>query len=406
MTRDGRPVLALLAAETLSLTGTRLSMIAIPWLVLSLTGDAMLTGFTAFVEMLPYILAKGLGGPFIDRLGARFVAIAGDLASAIVVAAIPISHGLGVLHVNTLLPIVFAMGLLRGPADAAKQALVPLVSGTAGVPLERVTGLAATADRLATILGAGAAGVLVAQFGAAPALALNASAFGLAALAVSAGIPRGQSAAAGSLKGYLGALREGWDFLAKDPVLVGIVAMIAITNLLDQALIAVMLPVWAMESGGGPGAIGLLVAVQSAFAVIGAAIAARFGERIPRLTVYTIAFLIAGAPRFLILLPGVPVPAILATLAVAGFAIGFINPIISAVCFERIPAALVGRVTSLIAALAWALMPFGGLLGGATIAGLGLPASLMLAAAAYLAATMAPLVLPRFRALAVRAQGA
>lgn len=400
MTRKSLPVVTLVIAQVLSLSGTRLSMIAIPWLVLNLTGDPFLTGVVAFAEMLPYVIAKGLGGPFIDRFGARSIALAGEWVSVAAVAAIPALHLYGLLEIETLLPVVFLMGIVRGPTDAAKQALVPFVAKASDVPLERVTGLVATADRLATTLGAGAAGALVAMIGAAPALAFNATMFALAAVAVTTGIPHApRRDDAEKTRRYLGELREGWAFLTGDAVLVGIVVMIALTNLLDQALISVMLPVWAKEYGGGPQAMGVLVATLSAFAVIGALAAARFGERIPRLRVYTWAFIVGGAPRFLLLLPGIPLPVILVVLSIAGFAIGFINPIIAAVSFERIPEALVGRVNSLILALAWILMPFGGLLGGASIALFGLSMSAVLAAVLYLAATMMPLLFPSFRAL-------
>lgn len=188
----------------------------------------------------------------------------------------------------------------------------------------------------------------------------------------------------------------------KDAVLVGIVVMVAMTNLLDQALMAILIPVWAQEYGGGPNTIGILIAVQSAFAVLGAALAAQFGERMPRLKTYTIAFLIGGAPRFLILFPRLSIAFIISITAIAGLAIGFINPTLSAIIFERIPKILVGRVSSLISVLAWGLAPFGALLGGVAITQLDLPMSVTLAAAAYLAVTMMPLFIRSFRALAVR----
>ena len=44
-----------LTAEAVSLTGTRVSMVAIPWLVLTTSGSATWTGVVAFAEMLPYV---------------------------------------------------------------------------------------------------------------------------------------------------------------------------------------------------------------------------------------------------------------------------------------------------------------------------------------------------------------
>lgn len=402
MTPSRRPFAALALAQALSLSGTRLTMIAIPWLVLTLTGDAFATGLTAFAEMAPYVLAKGLSGPLIDRLGPRRVAVLGDLASALAVAALPMLALSGGLGLAALLPLVFVMGAVRGPADAAKQALVPEVAEVAALPLERVTGALGTIDRLATTLGAGAAGALVALIGAAPALGLTAAGFLASALTVGAALPRSPGQDDATSSGYRAAFAAGWAFMRRDSVIMGIVAMVAITNLVDQAMVSVFLPVWAREVGGGAGAFGGIVAAFSGFAVLGALVATTVGERLPRLPVFAIAFLLAGAPRFLALLPGVPWPALVAVIALSGFSAGFINPIVSAVMFERIPRALVGRVTALASALFWALMPLGGLLGGAAVNLLGLRGALILAGAIYFAATMLPLFLRGFRQLDTR----
>ena len=80
-----------------------------------------------------------------------------------------------------------------------------------------------------------------------------------------------------------------------------------------------------------------------------------------------------------------------------GFGAGFINPILGAVMYERIPEALVGRVITLTSALSWAGMPFGGLVAGLLVSGYGEVAALLAVGAAYTVATMAPLLVPSFR---------
>jgi MFS family permease len=225
--------------------------------------------------------------------------------------------------------------------------------------------------------------------------------FGLAALIVrqrlaGIGLP-GVAAPAG----YLAELREGWRWFRHDAVLVGLAAMIAATNLLDQAYATVLLPVWASRAGDAA-LLGLLLALFSAAAVLGAGLATLFAERLPRLLVYTLAFLVTGAPRFAVFALDAPGMMIVAVLAAAGFASGFLNPIISAVMFERIPPALVGRVTALVNAMCWTLIPFGGLVGGALIALVGLPLAFASAGGLYLAATLLPLALPGFRDFARR----
>ncbi|MGR9239844.1 MFS transporter [Rhizobium leguminosarum] len=404
--KKGGPFLALAAAETLSLSGTRLSTIAIPWLVLSTTGSPVLTGLTAMMEMLPYVAAKALSGPLIDRVGPKRIAVVCDIASVAVVMLVPMLDWLDLVGMPLLLPVVFAMGVLRGPSDAAKQAMVPDIAALAAMPLERVTGVVGAIERLASTAGAAGAGALIGLIGPGQALVVNAITFAAAALIVGVGIPRLRSmselrdapeARPGGMSSYLGDLREGWRFLRGDAVLVSIVIMVATTNLLDQAYHAVLLPVWTQSSGHGPKLLGAMFSAFTGASIAGAAIAAAIGERMPRLMVYTVAFLLTGFPRFLVIALDAPLSLIFLTLAIAGFASGFLNPILSAVIFERIPKPLTGRVTAMNAALCFALIPFGGLVGGALISMIGLAAALSLTGLTYLAATLFPLALKSFR---------
>lgn len=391
------PFLALAVAETFSISGTRLSTIAIPWLVLSTTNSPVSTGLVAMTEMLPYVVAKALAGPLIDRAGPKRIAMVCDAASVVAVGLVPLLHLLGLLTVAVLLPIVFVIGVLRGPSDAAKQSMVPDIAELAAVPLERVTGVVGTIERLASTVGAAGAGALIAMIGPAQALVFNAVTFAVAALVVGVGIPTLRHPSAAATASYGRDLLEGWTFLRRDAVLMGIVIMVAATNLLDQAFHAVLLPVWTRDAGHGPELLGAMLAVFSGSSMVGAAIAASIGERMPRLVVYTAAFPLTGFPRFLVLAVDVPLVAVFATLAIGGFASGFLNPILSAVMFERIPKPLTGRVTSMSTALCWTLIPFGGLFGGALISGIGLHAALLLTGLAYLAATLLPLARKSFR---------
>jgi MFS family permease len=405
--RRGGPFLALAAAETLSLSGTRLSTIAIPWLVLSTTGSPVLTGLTAMMEMLPYVAAKALSGPLIDRVGPKRIAVVCDTVSVVVVGLVPLLDLFGLLDMPLLLPVVFAMGVLRGPSDAAKQAMVPDIATLAAMPLERVTGVVGAIERLASTAGAAGAGALIGLIGPGQALVVNAVTFAAAALIVGGGIPglpRGMPEPCGApetrpggMSSYFSDLREGWRFLRGDVVLVSIVTMVATTNLLDQAYHAVLLPVWTQNSGHGPELLGAMFSAFTGASIAGAAIAAAIGERIPRLMVYTAAFLLTGFPRFLVIALDAPLSLIFLTLTIAGFASGFLNPILSAVIFERIPKPLTGRVTAMNAALCFALIPFGGLVGGALISMIGLAAALSLTGLTYLAATLFPLALKSFR---------
>jgi MFS family permease len=401
-----RPLWGYLTAEAISATGTRVSMIAVPWFVLTSTGSATRTGLVAFAEMAPMVVLQALSGPLIDRLGARRVAIFCDLVSVMVVGTIPALHLLHVLSFPLLLVLVALAGSLRGPGEAAKHSMLPAVVEQAQVPTERVTGLAGAVERTASMAGAALAGGLVALVGPTNALTVDAGSFLLSGL-VLALTTRGMRAPTGPLvdaaldtpapTSYLAELRDGWRFMRGDVVLMGIGAMVAITNLLDQAWSSVLVPVWARNSGYGVTAVGLLGAVFGGAAIIGSVAAATFATRLPRFRTYLVAFLLCGAPRWVALALHAPLWLILGVAAVAGCAAGFLNPVLGAVLFERIPAPLMGRVSSMNIAMSWSLMPLGGLLGGVLVAGVGLSPALLVLGGTYFAATMLPAVQPRWR---------
>ena len=407
------PLYGWLTSEAVSLTGTRVSMVAIPWFVLTTTGSATLTGLVAFAEMAPLVLLKALAGPLIDRVGARRVAITADLGSFVVVGLVPLLHLSGGLSFPVLLGLVALAGALRGPGDGAKHAMVPTLVEHGGVPLERATGLHSAVERTASMAGAAFAGALVAVVGPTSALAVDAVSFLVSAalLAFSTRSLAPQAAplpeqATGEDHGgaYLTRLREGWDFLRSDRLLLGITVMVAITNLLDQAFFVVLVPVWARDTGGGAAAVGLLFAVFSGASIVGAVLASAYAARLPRYSVYLVAFLVGGAPRFLVLGFDAPTWLVAVTIVSAGFAAGFINPVLGAVVFERIPAHLMGRVSALNTALCWSLIPLGGLVGGLLVGGFGLGVAMLLCGAAYFAATTLPALQPRWRDMDRRPQ--
>ena len=395
------PLIALAAATIASIGGTRVSVIAIPWLVLTTTGSPVLTGLVGMAELLPYVIAKALGGPLIDRIGARRISIWSDCLSAAAMALVPLLFWTGMLSFWVLLPAVALIGVLRAPSDAAKQALVPSVAAMGHMPLERVTGILGASDRLAGTLGAAGAGALIALMGTVPALLVNAAAFLVAALLAGFGLPRPQPVDAPQepveRASYRADFAAGWSTLRNDPVLVGLVAMIAVTNLFDQAYAMVLLPVWVKNAGLEVTWVGLFLATFSGAAIGGAAMAAAFAERLPRMLIYVIGFICAGPTPMLALALELQIPVILGILAVSGFAAGFLNPIIGAILFERIPAPMVGRVIALVGALAWALMPFGGIYAGILADNLGVLIALGITGALYLIAALSPIAIPRFR---------
>ncbi|MFE6887388.1 MFS transporter [Streptomyces sp. NPDC057694] len=413
--RSLRPLGGVLAAMAVSLTGTRISAVALPWFVLVTTGSATRTGLVAFVEMTPYVLVKAFTGPLVDRVGPRAVSWTTDLVSAAAAAAVPLLHALHLLSFPLLLALVAVIGAARGPGDLAKEVMVPEAAERSEVPLERATGLSGVIERLASTVGPAAGGSLVALLGPLTGLVVNAGCFALGSVIVGLALPRGMGHSAEETSsdgdsdikgdgdrtepGYWRRFGEGFTFLRREPLLLAVIVTVGITNLLDAAMSTVLIPVWAGESGRGPAAIGLVGTSMGAAAVAGSLIAAAAAHRLPRRAVFFAGFLLAGAPRFLVLAIDAPMGAVLAVFAVSGFGAGFINPVLGAVLFERVPRPMLGRVNALGDSLAWAGIPLGGLLAGAAVTAVGLAPVLFACGTAYFLTTNLAGLRPEWRAM-------
>ncbi len=382
----------LLAAQAVSICGTRMSMVALPWFVLVTTGSPVRTGLVGFAEMLPYVLASVLAAPVTDRLGARRTSIVCDVGSVFAVGAIPLLHETGALSFAGLLVLVMMAGALRGPGDNAKHVLLPAAAERAGMDLERASGLYDGVNRAAGLVGAPLAGVLIGLFGAANVLLVDAGTFLVAALLVTVGVVgRAHVPDEEDATPYRARVAAGLRFLRDDRLLLAIAMMLFLTNLLDQGFTGVLLPVWSRDQDHGALGVGVVMGAFGVGATVGALLMAVVSTRLPRRTTFLVCFLLCGAPRYVAMGLGAPLGVVVLVAVVGGLAAGALNPILAAVELERIPAAKRARVLAAMTAIGYGGIPLGGLMAGALIATVGLEAALFACGAVYFAATLAPL---------------
>ncbi|MEU6788974.1 MFS transporter [Nonomuraea angiospora] len=395
-----RPMAGLLTAIAVSMTGTRVSAIALPWFVLTTTGSAVWTGLVAFAEMAPYVLVKALTGPLVDRAGPRRISWVADVVSGTAAAAMVVLHTLGLLPLGVIVALVAVIGAARGPGDLAKEIMIPEAAERGRVPLERATGLMGVTERLATTVGPGLGGAMVALLGPLSVLGVSAALFALGSAVVTVALPRvlGHRAPAHEEEeGYWRRFGQGFAFLRGEPLLLAMIVMVTATNLLDAAWSQVLAPVWAKESGRGPAVLGLSISVFGLTAVGGSLVAAAVAHRMRRRPVFFVAFLLGGPPKFLMLAVDLPVWGLVAASVVIGFSAGFLNPILSAISYERVPRHLLGRVGALQGAVMWAGIPLGGLLGGAAVTAAGLAPVLVTCGIAYALVTSLTGLRPEWR---------
>ncbi|MFJ3860951.1 MFS transporter [Streptomyces sp. NPDC090085] len=406
-----RPLVAVLGANAVSIAGSSLTMIGVPWFVLQTTGSAGRAGIVAFCATLPVIVAALIGGPVIDRIGRRRVSAASDLVCGLSVGAIPLLHHAGLLEFWMLCALMAVGGLVHTPGLTARGVMLPSLAEHAGTTVARAASLYDAVSRGARMIGAALAGVLIAAFGAETVLLLDAATFGVSALLVSAflrGVPAAEpqrTAGRISFAGYRAELAEGMAFLTRSRLLLGITVMVMMTNGLDQGWSAVLLPVHGRDDLGGATALGLLISLFGGFALLGALLYGVWGDRFPRRAVFAAAFLIGGAPRYVVAaLTDTALP-LAVTMALAGLGVGMLNPILSTVMYERIPESLRSRVSGVTTAGCELTMPLGGLAAGLLVDGFGIGTALLLFGGTFLLTTLAPLVFPAWRGLERRPEG-
>jgi len=394
--RRRTPLHALMAAETISMLGDRMAGIAVPWLVLVNTGSPTRMGTVGAALAVASVLASMFGAPLVDRFGMRRISVVTDLVSAAAMVVLASGHYGGF---PGLLGVVAVTGAMSGVGVRAKRVLLGPVAGPSGTPMARVTAVYDGLNRTATLVGTSLGGILIAWGSAAQVLWIDAVTYVFCAAVVATlvrlavpgtDVPDGADATGAAREPYFQALRAGFAHVRRDGIISNLVLVLFVTNLVNQASSSVLMPLWAHDVMGSPVALGLASAFFAGGAIAGNIAFAAVATRLPRYSTLAVAYLVGGLPRFLVLLFSDDLAVVLVVLAVAGFAISAVNPIYGTLLYERTPRPLQARVFGVTGSITTGGMPLGGLLGGWTVAGLGLSGGIALAGGVYFLATLIP----------------
>jgi MFS family permease len=393
-----RPLYALYVADAISLVGNAVAQLAIPWFVLVTTGSPALTGLAVFFNFLPAVLAAFFGGVIVDRLGFRTTSVVADLASAGAVAAIPLLHSTIGIELWQLMALVFLGALLDAPGATARQALFPDLVESAGMRMERASGIRGGIQQGSLLVGGPLGGVLVAELGATTALWLNAASFVVSAAIVVGAVPRARREVDAEPPGrFIADLAEGMRFIWGHRLVRAIVVTVLLTNFLD-APDPVVMPVFAREAYGSATDLGVMYGVLGGAGLVGSLAYSALGHRLPRRLTFVGCFAVVPL-NYLVLSTLPPLPAALVALAVVGIAAGPLNPLLFTVASEVVPTRLRGRVFGATRAGAWAAIPLGILLGGIVVETIGVATTFLGIGLCYLAVTLYGFVNPAFREL-------
>lgn len=370
--RDLRPLVLLQVATLASGTGNGITLVALPWIALELTGRASSASVVATATALPLVVSSLLSGTVVDLLGRRATAIGSDVLSAGSVALIPVLTAVAGLDVATL-AVLAAVGAAFDPAGVtARTALLPEAAQEAHVDLGRANAVTEAVWGAAFLIGPGIGGVLIAVLGATSTLWATAVGFVVALLATAAidvpgaGRPPVTDRPTGLLRGTFDGLRVVWrDRLLRD------------VSLFSMALVAaylpiegVLLPAWYQQQGH-PERLGVVIMALSAGGVCGALAYGRWGPRVRRRTTFVVATV--GACAGLLVMGWLPpFGVMLAAALVVGILYGPVAPLIGATAQARAAPWVRGRVLGVLTAAEYAAGPVGYLLAGPAVDAFGI----------------------------------
>ena len=348
-----RALLALLARDTVSSTGSQMTALALPWFVLTTSGSATRMALVLAVQSASMAVFGFLAGNVAGHLGPRRTMLVADAARAPLVALIPLLHALDALTFPLILVIAASISAFMIPSFAAKTSLVPELVGEDERALSEANALLQGAQRITLFLGPALAGVLIAVMGAANVLILDAVSFVVAFALVALFIPTvGRIEVDEESRG----LAAGFRFLARDRLLRPWAAAVIVGDVAWLVMFAVMPVLVLTRFGDDAATLGWVWGAWGLAAVVGNAIAFRMAPNVDRLLVSSLGELAMIAPLWLLLLD-LPATGLVLVMALSGLANGIVNPPIHTIFTLRLPRALRAKAWSVVVAATAVLGP-------------------------------------------------
>jgi len=205
---------ALWASYALSAVGDRLALVALTLLVYNRSKSPLLAAITFAAGFVPYLFGGMFLSGLADRMPRRSVMVTCDLIRVVLVAAM-LAPG---VPLAAMIALLYAVTLLQPPFDASRSAIVRDVMEKDRYPLAMA--VMGSTSRVVVIAGSAIGGLIVALFGAQPALGADAATFVASALLIQFGVhARPATSASEGGPNPLGQLAEGVRLVFGDPAL-------------------------------------------------------------------------------------------------------------------------------------------------------------------------------------------
>ncbi len=383
--------------ETVSLFGTQITLLALPLAAVSLGASAFEMGALRAAQWLPFLLLALPAGLWVERRRKRPVLVLSNLGQAALFSLVPLLAFCGVLGVGHLVAVAFAAGVCALFFEVAYHSYLPRL--VRREDLVEANGKLMMSMSVSEVGGPGLGGALVGLLTAPFALLFDALSFLFAAAALwrikrPEPEPPLRQRAEGGAGGAARELLEGFRATWGNRYLLAFAGEAATYNVFWSAMEAVLL-LWAVkELGFTAGMLGLLLAVGSCGAVLGAALTKLAARNFGAGTTMIGSAIVSNVGTLLIPLAPALVAALapgrVASLAVAA-ALGtalFLRGVGMTGCNVQVYAArqaitpdyLMGRVNAVYTVISRGFVPVGALLGGVLGEAIGLRPALIVGA--------------------------
>ncbi|MEU1722566.1 MFS transporter [Nonomuraea sp. NPDC005692] len=357
-----RSYATLWSGQFLSELGNEINFIAIPLLILAMSGSALEAGLASSVVAAGHMIANLPAGVIADRWDRRRTLLICQTGRALAMASVAAAVWLDAYSFPHILLVALLDGLLGAAFEPAEQAALPQV-----VPASQLSrAVAANTARpfIATLVGPALAGFLFALQRAIPfvvdAVMLAFSSVALLFLRLPA-----RPAPAGEERGPGGDLVAGLRWVLGRRVIRTTLLWMLLSNLVFTALIIIVLAT-SHEDQVGAGVIGLSMACMGAGGLLGAALADRLHAALPApVVIVGFSWVTAALTALMAVVPsGLPLGLLLGC---AAFFVPLANTTILTYQITVTPDALRGRLTGITGLCGGGAAALGPLLGGALV---------------------------------------
>ena len=359
MTRSTRTsVSALVVAEIVSVLGTRMTYLALPWFVLVTTGSPGKMSLVLAAEILPMALLGIPSGAIVEKLGGRTTMLVSDFARAPIMASIPLLHAADLLSFPLLLGLVALLGSFMPPYFAAQRIVLPELVGEDERLISQGSSLIEGGMAFSGLIGPALAGLLIPLIGAPNVLYVDAATFLVSFLIVFTLVPKRKPLRAPAQRGLLAGLR----FVARDGLIGPLTATVAGFGFVVTALSAA-LAFFAYDHFESSRIAGLFFAALGAGTLVGTVCAVFIVRRVAPLKLAAFGILAFAVPLWVLPLTSQAWLVMLALFTATLFT-PLVNGPIMGVLTARTPEALRPKVMTAIISLHTIAAPLGFLAAG------------------------------------------